>query len=576
MEEAQKKLNLFQHALASLQVDLNVFPKDGSINADIKNNHESIVNYMNEFHHDNDDYIAQLTITEKVLQILTHENEEFINMKLDLKTILESCRDVIFVSDANGKALRVSESWKELWVAEGIDFFEKGVFQVEKDGVITPSATRLVSEKKERVQVIQKTDTGRTLLVTGTPIKDEFGEIKRIVSVSEDITEISTLKKENKRLYEILSDDSVPSLVFNSDLMHHVLMNAFKAATVDSTVLITGESGVGKEAIVDYIYNCSPRAEKALVKVNCGSIPENLLESELFGYASGAFTGALKEGKRGLFEAADEGTIFLDEVGDMPLSLQVKLLRVLQEQEVTRIGETASRKINVRVIAATNRDLPEEVKLKNFREDLYYRLNVVPIYVPPLRNRLEDILPLILHFTEEFNQKLSKTKVFSPESIKCLSFYSWPGNIRELRNIIERLMVLSDTNYIEPKDLPDFLQREPDSEEVTSVLNTMPLTNRLPEKHEELARLARCYRKLNITHGEWGLICTVFTYDVDDWTFYVSEEALARHLNCGIRQIGKWLYSLREKGFLTIERNSRGKGFNFKQLVAEGREFEAV
>lgn len=569
MTEAQDKLNILQQALASLQVDLRVFEAEQQ-GIEPLTYDNAVVTHSKAFQIGTEDYIAQLIIPEGTAQIFANQTEEFINMKLDLKTILDSCREVIFVSDAKGKALRVSASWKEIWKAEGINFFEKDVFQVEKDGVITPSATRLVSEKKERVQIIQQTDNGRTLIVTGTPIKDENGDIKRIVSISEDITEISTLKKENKRLHALINDETVSSLVFNSDPMHDVLLTAFKAATVDSTVLITGESGVGKELIVDYIHNWSNRSEKPLIKVNCGSIPENLLESELFGYVSGAFTGALKEGKQGLFEAANDGTIFLDEIGDMPLSLQVKLLRVLQEQEVTRIGETVPIKINVRVIAATNRNLPEEVKLKTFREDLYYRLNVVPVYVPPLRDRSEDLLPLILHFTEEFNRKFSKMKVFSPESIKQFYVYSWPGNIRELRNIIERLIVLTDTNYLEPIHLPDFLQMKSSGDVVVNKSEIDNPDSILSERFIELAKLVRYYRVLGLTHGEWGLVCAIFTYEAKEWTFHITEEVLAQHLACGTRQISKWLYSLRTKGFMIVEQNKDGKGFNFKPLIEAG------
>ncbi|WP_191991812.1 sigma-54 interaction domain-containing protein [Bacillus aerolatus] len=571
--------NLLEQALKSLKIDVHIFESASGTKPVIDS--DSLVEHSTKFKVADRDYTANLVIHKEILVSLLSQCPEYSDMELDLKTILDHCREVIFVSDACGKALRVSSSWKDLWKAEGKDFFEKGVFQVEKEGVISPSATRLVSEKKEQVQIVQQTNTGRTLMVTGIPIKNRAGDIQRIISISEDITEISSLKQElnkekvkNKRLHALLYDNAVPSLVFNSDAMNNVMLMVFKIANVDSTVLITGESGAGKEVIAHYIHQWSDRAAKPFIKVNCGSIPENLLESELFGYAKGAFTGALKEGKQGLFEAADGGTIFLDEIGEMPFSLQVKLLRVLQEQEVTRIGETTPIKINVRVITATNRNLLEEVKQKNFREDLYYRLNVVPVHIPPLRDRQADLLPLILHFTEEFNRKFSKTKVFSQEAIKHFYSYNWPGNIRELRNIIERLIVMTDTDYLEPAHLSFFLKHESKENVMTQPLElprgkaaspSLLTTDNQP--FSSLARLARHYRKLGITHGEWGLICAIFSYEADNWTFYISEEELAAHLECGTRQIRKWLYSLRKKEMLIVERSWKKTGYNFKPLM---------
>ncbi|MFK2825721.1 sigma 54-interacting transcriptional regulator [Bacillus sp. B190/17] len=580
MSREKDEQNLLQQALKSLNVNVHVFEDKGLL-MEPSNHENTVVTHSSTFRIGERDLTARLEMSKDQALSLLKQCREYSDMELDLKTILDHCREVIFVSDANGKVLRVSSSWKHLWNAEGKDFFEKGVFQVEKEGVITPSATRLVTEKKEQVQIIQQTDTGRTLMVTGIPIKNRDGDIRRIISISEDITEISSLKQQlnsekvkNERLHALLydnDDNAVPSLVFNSNTMDNVLLTVFKIADVDSTVLITGESGVGKEVIAHYIHQWSDRAAEPFIKVNCGSIPENLLESELFGYTKGAFTGALKEGKKGLFEAAHGGTIFLDEIGEMPFSLQVKLLRVLQEQEVTRIGETKPIKINVRVIAATNRNLPEEVKQRNFREDLYYRLNVVPIHIPPLRERREDLLPLILHFTEEFNRKFSKTKVFSQEAIKHFYSYNWPGNIRELRNMIERLIVMTDADYLEPSHLHPFLHSESKEPPVKYLLEIKetPSTSLAADElaFSVLADLARHYRRLGITHGEWGLICAVFTYEAAGWTFYVLEEELAEHLECGTRQIRKWLYSLRKKEMLIVERSWKKTGYNFKPLI---------
>lgn len=233
-----------------------------------------------------------------------------------------------------------------------------------------------------------------------------------------------------------------------------VFLLAKKLAKVDSTLLILGESGVGKEVIVKYLHQESERANQPLIKVNCAAIPKHLLESELFGYEKGAFTGADSRGKPGLFEQANGGTIFLDEIGDMPIDLQVKLLRVLQEFEITRVGGRSSFKIDVRVVSATHRNLEEMVENGEFRKDLYYRLNIVPIKIPALRERKADIVPLAFYFLNKMNKKNRLNKRFHPEIIRFFEEYPWPGNIRELENLIERLVVTADLEQIGLEDLP--------------------------------------------------------------------------------------------------------------------------
>ncbi|MEJ2170218.1 MAG: sigma 54-interacting transcriptional regulator, partial [Desulfobacterales bacterium] len=231
-----------------------------------------------------------------------------------------------------------------------------------------------------------------------------------------------------------------------------------RIARVDSSVLITGESGVGKGLIAGLIHDASARAERPLIHINCGTIPDNLIEAELFGYEKGAFTGAKQQGKAGYFEMADGGTLFLDEIGELPLALQVKLLHFLETGEVVRIGSTRSRRIDARILTATNRNLERMVADGGFRKDLFFRLKVVPLAIPPLRQRVEDIPPLIGVFLDKFNRKCGVRKTISSAAADCLRHYPYPGNVRELANLIEQLVVLTPGDRIDSGDLPAAVQ----------------------------------------------------------------------------------------------------------------------
>ncbi len=249
--------------------------------------------------------------------------------------------------------------------------------------------------------------------------------------------------------------EGLPVIVGQSEAMRELFDFIEKVSRTDSTVLISGESGTGKELVARAIHYRSPRRSKPLVAVNCGALPQELLESELFGHVRGAFTGAVRD-RKGRFELADGGTIFLDEVSEMSPALQVKLLRVLQEREFERVGDTRTVRVDIRVIAATNQDLEELVRQGRFREDLYYRLNVIPIHIPPLRERRSDIPLLILHFLKVFNTlRGGRVEGFSPEAMNLLMEYDWPGNVRELENLVERLVVLKGEGMVQPEDLPE-------------------------------------------------------------------------------------------------------------------------
>src|SRR5580700_3467175 len=268
--------------------------------------------------------------------------------------------------------------------------------------------------------------------------------------------ERETLRRENRALREqIQKENQFESILAKSKEMQDIFRTITKIADFKTTVLVTGESGTGKELVARAIHSRSSRRDKPFIAINCGAIPENLLESELFGHKKGAFTDASSD-RRGLFEEATGGTLFLDEIGELPLNLQVKLLRVLQEESIRRLGDTRDIKVDVRIIAATHRDLTAEVKAGRFREDLFYRINVLPIAIPPLRARREDISLLIDHFIARNNARLgTQTRGLTHEARKLLLEYAWPGNVRELENTIERAMVLSELEILDTADLPE-------------------------------------------------------------------------------------------------------------------------
>lgn len=258
-------------------------------------------------------------------------------------------------------------------------------------------------------------------------------------------------------------------IVAISKSMQNVMMLAKRLASVNTTVLITGESGVGKGLIAKTLHEEGNRWKGPFVTVNCGAIPENLIESELFGYVAGAFTGSRSGGKKGLFEAAQKGTIFLDEISELPVNLQVKLLQVIQERQITPVGSTETIPIDVRIISATNKDLETLVKEEKFREDLYYRLNVVPLNVPPLRERHDDILPLIRMNLARCNRNLNENKTISSDALSILIKYPWPGNIRELQNVVERLLITTSHDNISADDIFGFIKQAADENTAISV-----------------------------------------------------------------------------------------------------------
>lgn len=381
----------------------------------------------------------------------------------DLESLMNLSGELVTITDAAGTILRVSAQCESMMGVKEHELIGKSVYHLQGHGVVNSSSTIKVMKTKRKCELTQVTKSGKRLFVRGYPIFNEQGKLKKVVNLSKDISEEYNLKKQltetkelidyyHHELTKIYSDDK--EFTTRSTAMQEIYNLVTRIADIDVTVLLLGESGVGKDVIARMIHQLSSRKSGPFITINCGAIPENLMESELFGYAKGTFTGANKEGKTGLFLAANKGTLFLDEIGELPYRLQVKLLRVLQEKQITPLGQTTSLEVDVRIITATNRNLEIMVEEGNFRKDLYYRLNVVPINIPPLRERKKDIPLLIDYFLKKYNEKYNEVKTISEQARHVLMKCDWEGNVRELENMIERLIVTSPTNQIQVQHLP--------------------------------------------------------------------------------------------------------------------------
>lgn len=388
-------------------------------------------------------------------------NKRFIEKNYHQLLALLNCLKVgVYITDGDGTTLLVNDESCETGGLTREDVTGKNMRLLEQEGFVKESATlRTLASKKEE-SLIQNLGDGGKIFITGTPLF-HGDQIELVVCTERDITETLKLKEllknhgadAEKCIQEInyLRTQHIEmwgDLVAKDDQSKKIAEKAYRVAKLDTTILLTGESGTGKEVYANFIYKNSKREGKPFIKVNCAAIPDHLLESEMFGYEAGAFTGADKNGKMGLFEMANHGTLFLDEIGDIPVHLQPKLLRVLQEKEIIRVGGQKVIKLNLRVIAATNRDLPKEIERGNFREDLYYRINIMPIELMPLRGRKKDIRALTLQFIKRFSIEYKIDKQMEEAAIKVLQKYQWPGNIRELENVIERLMISFDGEMI--------------------------------------------------------------------------------------------------------------------------------
>ncbi len=401
---------------------------------------------------------------------------ELVDQKALSDAVFAASYDGICILDDKGVFLEVNPAYERMtgiprdqWIGRTIEDMQK------LPGVPKHSATRLALRTNRPATTLVNVRGGELMLITASPHFGPDGDVRNVIMNTRNITQLNTLKHELERerssakladlekarrswLRARLEEADLRELVFASPVMDNLLSTAAEIADFDTTVLIDGETGTGKGVIARFLHRTSRRAAKPFVEVNCGALPESLVESELFGHEAGAFTGSLRTGKKGQFEIANGGTIFLDEIGELPIASQAKLLKVLDDKEVRPLGGASARRLDVRVICATNRNLHELVAAGRFREDLLYRIEVIPIHIPPLRDRPEDKKALLYAFLDQFNKKCGRDKMLSLELVAALSSYDFPGNVRELRNLVERLVMTTRADEIGVEQLPPQLQ----------------------------------------------------------------------------------------------------------------------
>ncbi|WP_286178714.1 sigma 54-interacting transcriptional regulator [Bacillus sp. B4EP4a] len=384
----------------------------------------------------------------------------------ELNKIIETSNNNILITDQDGIILYSNPKLWEIYGMESDSYIGTSVYQLESEGLLTPSINAIVLKEKKAKRIMQETKTGHVVMSTGYPIFNKEGLLVRVISYGQDQTEILQLQDQFEQLqrkvkgYQTEVEDlrekelDYHYLIARSNETKHILKTIHNVAKTDATILLLGPSGVGKSTFARAVHDQSNRKKEPFIEVNCSTIPDSLFESEIFGYEPGSFTGANKQGRQGLIEQADSGTLFLDEIGELPLAMQAKLLKVLQEKKIKRIGGKKENHINFRLVAATNQDLKEMVSQGKFRLDLFYRLNVIPIQIPALHERKEDIPLLIQHYLQKTSDKYQKFKKIHPSTYEVLTHYHWPGNIRELENLIERLILTIEEPIIFPEHLP--------------------------------------------------------------------------------------------------------------------------
>jgi len=447
------------------------------------------------------------------LENMAKQMEFFQGLTRELDTIIDSSSDGLWICDSAANVIRINPASERINNIQAADVVGRNMRDLVNARVFDRSATLEVLRTGARVNLLQQRE-GRKLITTGTPVFDANSRITRVVVSERDITEIDNLQRDledqeaikdqfRNQMLEMQQEQQLENqqIVARSPSMLKALRQALKVSKVESTVLILGASGVGKGLFADLIHKNSERFDKPLIKINCGAIPESLIESELFGYDKGAFTGAQTSGKPGYFELADGGILFLDEIAELPLPSQVKLLRFMEDGTIMRLGSTRSREVKVRILAATHRNLEQMVEEGKFRLDLYYRLKVIPIHVPSLKERKECLLPLILHYIDWYAKKHKTRKRLSRAACDTLLAYAFPGNVRELMNLCERLVVMTETELISLQDLPSDVAKGDTTEGVVPV--QWPESITLPQVVESTERALLAHAlKLHANQGD--------------------------------------------------------------------------
>jgi len=389
--------------------------------------------------------------------------ESYQRLNRELAAIFDASSDGLWVCDHEGKVININKASAQLNGIRAEEIIGQSIGDLVASGLFDRSVTLEVIETRRQVSIMQFVRrTNRYLLATGTPVFDDQGRLHIVVVNERDMTQLNVIRQEleqTQMVTEKMRDELTelrlmelkdPSIIAESQEMREVLTVALKLARLDaSNILVLGESGTGKGLMARFIHKNGSRRKKPFVPINCAALPENLLEAELFGYERGAFTGAREQGKAGLFELAHEGTLFLDEIGDLPLTLQAKLLKYLDDHEILRLGGVKPRTIDCSVIAATNRDIEGLVKRRQFREDLYFRLNAFTLQIPPLRERPEDIFELIRFYLARYSRTYRTQCKLTPETLEKLHSYAFPGNVRELKNLIKRAVVMGESEMLD-------------------------------------------------------------------------------------------------------------------------------
>lgn len=402
-------------------------------------------------------------------EVLIEELNKYKTLKLAFENIINSSYDGIFVTDGHANIIMLNKAYERITGIKSDYIIGKNMAQLVEEGYYSQSGSLEVIRSGKQVTLRQRLISGKEILITSTPVYSKSGRREYIITNVRDISDLvelqnklsvtQALNEKYRSELENMKEQVIesPEFIVKDKKTINMVRTMLKVAKVDTTVLLTGETGVGKTMAARFIHDNSMRSNNSFIELNCGSIPPNLIESELFGYEGGAFTGALRKGKIGVFELAHNSTLFLDEISEADMNIQVKLLKVLEDGLIRPVGGEKTVKVDVRIIAATNKNLKKMVEKGLFREDLYYRLNVIPIEIPALRKRKDDIIPLCLDFLKEFNKKYEFNKYFTISVLEIFREYDWPGNVRELRNIIEQLVIVIQEDKIDVNHLPSYM-----------------------------------------------------------------------------------------------------------------------